>query len=172
MTCQLFPYTGCVTDTRWLSESEQRAWRAYLSVQAQLNARLARQMQAESELSLSDFEVLVHLTDTPNARVRAFELARLLQWEKSRLSHHLARMQRRGLVDREECPEDARGAFIVITPAGRAAIERAAPAHVEAVRQLVFDVLTGEQVEALREICEQVLTRLADEDPRAEVSGT
>jgi DNA-binding MarR family transcriptional regulator len=133
-------------------------------MQAQLTAQLNRQLQAESELSYSDFAVLVQLTDTPEERVRVFELARALQWEKSRLSHHLARMQRRGLVAREECPSDARGAFIVLTEHGRGAIEDAAPKHVETVRRLVFDALTPEQVDALAAISEQVLAKLAAED--------
>ncbi|KAA9149229.1 MarR family transcriptional regulator [Amycolatopsis acidicola] len=132
-------------------------------MQAQLTAALGRQLQNDSELSHSDFAVLVQLTDTPDERVRIFELARALQWEKSRLSHHLARMQRRGLVAREECPSDARGAFIVLTPEGRRAIEAAAPRHVETVRRLVFDALTPEQVDTFADISEQVLKRLADD---------
>jgi DNA-binding MarR family transcriptional regulator len=152
-----------VDDTRWLDEPEQRAWRGFLTMQGQLTARLSRQLLADSDLSLPDFEVLVQLTDSPENRVRAFELARALQWEKSRLSHHLARMQRRGLVGREGCPNDARGAFIVITPAGRKAIEEAAPHHVATVRRLFFDGLTPEQVQTLEKISDQVLARLAAE---------
>jgi len=131
-------------------------------MQAQLAAQLNRELQADSELSHSDFAVLVELTDVDDGRVRVMELARALQWEKSRLSHHLRRMQQRGLVAREECPSDARGAFIVLTAAGRAAIEAAAPKHVETVRRLVFDALTPEQVEALAAISDTVLARLAE----------
>jgi DNA-binding MarR family transcriptional regulator len=152
-----------VDDTRWLDESELRAWRGFLTMQGQLSARLNRQLQADSDLSLPDFEVLVQLTDSPENRVRAFELARALQWEKSRLSHHLARMHRRGLVGRDECANDARGAFIVITPAGRKAIEEAAPLHVATVRRLFFDGLTPEQLETLEKISDQVLARLTAE---------
>jgi DNA-binding MarR family transcriptional regulator len=150
--------------TRWLDEDEQHAWRGYLRMQGQLSARLNRQLQADSGLSLADFDVLVQLTDVPEARVRVSELARSLQWEKSRLSHHVARMERRGLVAREECTEDGRGAFVVLTDAGRDAIESAAPPHVDSVRRLVFDGLTPAQVRALSTITEQVLARLdADE---------
>lgn len=155
---QLFQYTAGVT--RWLSDDEQRAWRAFVSLQAKLNSQLNRELQAESDLSLADFEVLVHLTDRDDGRVRAFELAKGIQWEKSRLSHHLARMKRRGLIDRVECDEDARGSYIELTPEGRRAIEHAAPGHVETVRRLIFDQLTPEQVQALRTISETVLNQL------------
>jgi DNA-binding MarR family transcriptional regulator len=149
-----------VTDPRWLDEHEQQAWRRYLDMQAQLQARLHRELQRESSLSLADFDVLVALTDRPDTRIRVLELAEALQWEKSRLSHHLVRMQRRGLIEREDCPEDARGAFVVLTAAGRRAIENAAPAHVETVRRLVFDGLDAAQVHALADIAEIVLGRL------------
>lgn len=165
MMCQLFPYAGVVTETRWLTAREQCAWRTYLDMHAQLMARLHRQLQADAGLSLSDFDVLVQLTDRDDPSVRVLELAASLHWEKSRLSHHLARMQRRGLVARQECPDDARGAFVVLTEAGRRAIEQAAPAHVETVRDLVFDQLSAEQVEGLRHIAEQVLARLDGEAP-------
>jgi DNA-binding MarR family transcriptional regulator len=146
--------------TRWLDDTEQHAWRGYLRMQGKLSARLNRQLQADSGLSLADFDVLVHLTDVPDAKVRVSELARALQWEKSRLSHHVARMERRGLVAREECADDGRGAFVVLTAQGRAAIEGAAPPHVDAVRHLVFDTLSPEQIRVLGQISDQVLARL------------
>ncbi|MCE0764421.1 MarR family transcriptional regulator [Pseudonocardia kujensis] len=146
--------------TRWLDEREQRAWRGYLAMQAQLQARLHRRLQADSGLSYADFDVLVALTDRAGEQVRVLELAEALQWEKSRLSHHLSRMQKRGLVEREECADDARGAFVVLTAEGRRAIEGAAPAHVEAVRELMFDGLDADQVDALAGIAETVLGRI------------
>lgn len=149
-----------MTETRWLDEQESRAWRGYLAMHTQLVARLHRQLQQDSGLSLADFEVLVRLTDQPEPRMRVGELGQLLQWEKSRLSHHLGRMQKRGLVRREDCPDDARGAFIALTEQGRTAIEQAAPGHVETVRELLFDALTDEQVEAFGAIVGRVLERL------------
>lgn len=153
-----------MTETRWLTDREQHAWRGYLAMHVQLTARLHRQLQADSGLSLADFDVLVQLTDRPDTQARVLELADALQWEKSRLSHHLARMQRRGLITREECPDDARGAFVVLSDQGRQAIEQAAPAHVDTVRDLVFDQLTTDQVDTLRTITQNVLARL-HEDP-------
>ena len=94
-----------------------------------------------------------------------FEIAGALAWEQSRVSHQLARMQRRGLVARQECQADARGAFVVLTEAGRAAIERAAQAHVETVRELVFDGLSRDQLTALTAITSRVLDRLQATQP-------
>src|ERR1700710_2840237 len=153
----------------WLSPDEQRAWRALLQMTAQLDTEVNRQLQDTSGLSKADYDVLVPLSETPQGKLRPFELAQALSWEQSRLSHHLGRMQRRGLVEREECASDRRGAFVVLTDAGRAAIERAAPAHVETVRQLVFDGLTREQVRTLAEIGNHVLNRL--QDARATAPG-
>ena len=147
--------------SRWLTEEEQRAWRGLLRMTAQLNARANRQLQEEYGISLPDYEVLVALSEAPEGRLRVFEVADALAWEQSRVSHQLARMQRRGLIAREYCATDARGAFAVLTAAGRAAIEQAAPAHVELVRQLVFDELSRGQVSALTEITTRVLDRLA-----------
>jgi len=151
--------------TRWLSDEEQAAWRGLLQMTSRLNARLNRQLLDAHGLSLADYEVLVPLSETPEGRLRVFEIAGLLSWEQSRLSHHLARMQRRGLVERQECPTDRRGAFIVLTGAGRAAITAAAPGHVDLVRQLVFDELTPEQVATLAEVSARVLHREQAEPP-------
>jgi DNA-binding MarR family transcriptional regulator len=156
-----------MTDPRWLDERQQRAWRGYLAMQARLQARLNRQLQADSGMSLADFDVLVALTDRPGVRMRVLELAEALQWEKSRLSHHLARMERRGLIQRQDCPDDARGAFVALTDEGRRAIERAAPAHVETVRTLVFDGLEPDQIDTLADIAEVVLNRIETGRPSA-----
>ena len=147
--------------SRWLTDEEQRAWRGLLRMTAQLNARANRLLLQEYGISLTDYEVLVVLSEAPEGRLRVFEVADALAWEQSRVSHQLARMQRRGLITREGCATDARGAFAVLTKAGRAAIERAAPAHVEQVRQLVFDGLGPGQVAALTEVTTRVLDRLA-----------
>lgn len=153
-----------MTGTRWLDEREQRAWRGHLAVAARLQAELNRRLQAESGLSLADFDVLVALSER-GAPMRVTELAEALQWEKSRLSHHLSRMQRRALVERQDCPDDARGAFIVLSPTGRRAVEQAAPGHVEAVRELVFDGLDDAQVDAWADASDVVLRRIAGAQP-------
>lgn len=166
MTCQLQAWQNdsvpptSAPDPRWLTEREQLAWRAMLAMWTRLNAQLAREMAADSDLSMADFSVLVALTDTCAGRTRAFSLAEALQWEKSRLSHQLARMEKRGLIERTECAEDGRGQMVGVTAAGRAAIEAAAPAHVAAVRRLFLDALSEEQVDALTEIARAALQRI------------
>jgi DNA-binding MarR family transcriptional regulator len=144
----------------WLSDKQQHVWRGWLAATALLPAALHRELQDDAGLSLPDFEVLVHLTERPEGRGRVTDLARALSWEKSRASHHLTRMERRGLVRREECRDDGRGAFVVLTPAGRTTIERAAPGHVRTVRSLVFDQLTEEEVDALETVLGKMLARL------------
>jgi len=143
----------------WLDEDEQRAWRGFLSVHAQMTARLHRDLQASSGLSIADYEILVVLTDVPERSLRMFEVGERLQWEKSRVSKQVSRMERRGLVERRDCADDRRGAFVDLTDAGRAAIEAAAPGHVELVRRLFIDPLSREQVEALGAITGAILER-------------
>jgi DNA-binding MarR family transcriptional regulator len=148
------------SDVRWLTADQERLWRRWLTLNARLSATLHKELQDNAGLSMPDFEVLVHLTDTPDGRIRVTDLARLLQWERSRVSHHVSRMERRRLVQRVECAEDGRGAFIVITPQGRAAIEQAAPGHVDTVRRLVFDALNPQEVDVLGTIIDNALTHL------------
>lgn len=136
---------------------------AWLDAHAGLSARLNRELQASSGLSLCDYDVLVHLTDVPEGRLRAFELGEGLAWEKSRVSRQVGRMASRGLVTREASPEDGRGAYVTITPAGRRAIEEAAPARVELVRQLLFDGLSAAQVRNLSTVALSVIRRLGEQ---------
>ena len=136
-------------EVRWLNEREERAWRALQFMQMRLEGELARQLAADSGLSYPDYLVLVALTDRPDGRMRLFELGGVLGWEKSRLSHHIARMADRGLVTKEKCDTDRRGAYVVVTSEGRTEIEAAAPGHVAAVRRLFVDRLTPAQLDAV-----------------------
>jgi DNA-binding MarR family transcriptional regulator len=145
---------------RWLSEREAAAWRGLQTMQLQLNATLARELAGDSDLSYPDYMVLVALTDQPDGRRRPFELAGDLGWEKSRVSHHVSRMVRRGLVDRVRCPSDQRGSFVVITDKGYTALAAAAPGHVGAVRRYVIDRLSPEQLDTLAAISAVVLSAL------------
>ena len=163
------------SDVRWLTAEDERVWRRWLTLNARLSATLQRELQDDAGLSMPDFEVLVHLTDSPEGRVRVTDLGRLLQWERSRVSHHVTRMERRRLVQRVDCAEDGRGAFVVITPQGRAAIEQAAPGHVNTVRRLVFDALSPEELDAFAKIIDKALAQLdnqAGPPPNAESALT
>ncbi|GAB2837490.1 MarR family transcriptional regulator [Actinocorallia aurea] len=131
-----------------------------MDMHAELWASVARDLQTRSGLSQGDYAILASLSEAPDHRQRVTELARAIQWERSRLSHQLSRMEKRGLIVRAECPEDARGAFAEITPQGLAVITAAAPEHVESVRRHLFDALTPEQVEALAGVSEAVLAGL------------
>ena len=155
-------------DSPWLSDEAEQLWRRWLRLNALLPGVLHRELQADADLSLPDFDVLVRLTDSPEGRVRVTDLARALHWERSRVSHHVTRMERRGLVKREECHTDGRGAWVVLTTQGRTAIERAAPAHVATVRRLVFDALTPQEAEVMATVVGKVLARL--EGNNAQVS--
>lgn len=147
-------------DSPWLSADAQLLWRRWLQLNAELPVVLHRELQADAGLSLSDFEVLVNLTDTPDGRVRVTDLARQMNWERSRVSHDVTRMQRRGLVERSECRDDGRGAWVVLTKQGRSAIARAAPGHAATVRRLIFDNLTPDEVAVMNGVIDKVLSRL------------
>lgn len=149
----------------WLTDNQQRVWRQWLSVQARFPAALNRQLQSDHQLSLQDFDVLVHLSEAPEGRLRISALAEQIQWEQSRLSHHLRRMEQRGLVRRDPCPEDARGFFAILTESGEARLLAAAPGHVGAVRQHLFDRLRPAQLTALDEITDAILSGLAEPAP-------
>ena len=151
-------------DDPWLDDRQQRLWRAWVALSSQLPAALHRQLQADSGLSLQDFEVLVHLTDAADGRVRVSDLARCAGWERSRLSHQLRRMEQRGLVERSECSEDARGTMIALTPRGRAALEKAAPGHVAAVRRHFVDLVEPGEVPVLAAVFRRVRDALGRSD--------
>jgi DNA-binding MarR family transcriptional regulator len=152
-----------MTQPEWLDEREAHVWRTFRQMNAELLAHLGRRLVADSGLSEGDYGVLVHLSEAPEGRLRAFELVAALQWEKSRLSHHLRRMEGRGLVERHDCTSDARGAHVQITDLGRSAIGAAAPQHVADVRRYFIDALTPEQQDMLSEISETVLARLGED---------
>ena len=157
-------------EVRWLNEREEAAWRSLQFMQMRLEGELARQLATDSGLSYPDYLVLVALTDRPDGRMRLFELAGVLGWEKSRLSHHVGRMADRRLVKKEKCDSDRRGAYVVITEGGRQDIEAAAPGHVATVRRLFVDRLTPTQLHAIGEAAAIVLAAL-DEPATAGASG-
>src|SRR5438309_9445939 len=145
---------------RWLDDREAHRWRSWLRLNQELLSKLEEQIGREGDLSGPDYAVLVPLSAAPDGMLRARELGREILWDRSRLSHHLGRMEKRGLVVREECAEDARGAMVRMTDAGHAAIKRAAPGHVAGTRRHFFDHLSNKEVDLLTTVFDRVLANL------------
>lgn len=143
---------------RWLDEDQQRVWRNYLAMVTRLQAAMNRQLQTDCGLSLADYEVLVALSE--RGPLRVYELVDELGWEQSRLSHQLARMRTRGLLERQDSDQDRRGAVIDVTASGRRALAAAAPGHVELVRSVVFDGMSPAQLRAFDDLTATALARL------------
>jgi DNA-binding MarR family transcriptional regulator len=144
----------------WLSEDQQRVWRNYLAMSAELQMEMNRQLQRDCGLSLADYDVLVALDERDVCRVN--ELGDRLGWEQSRLSHQLRRMRSRGLVERHGADDDRRGATVELTGKGRAALASAAPGHVDLVRDVVFDGLGPAELRVLDRWTSLVLERLRE----------
>ena len=138
---------------RQLPTTEQlRTWREFIETAETLRSELASRLQADSALSPGDYAVLLALSEAPARRKRSSDLAAHIGWERSRLSHHLGRMERRGLIRREECATDTRGAEVVLASVGAAAFRAATVPHLRAVRDLFVDALTPEQLQAVGEV--------------------
>ena len=151
------------TEPHWLDPREDRAWRAFRHAHHQLTLRLDRHLLQDSALTEADYEILAVLSGHPTGHMPAQELAALVRWEKSRLSHQVRRMQERGLIAREPNPADGRSAMICLLPAGRRAIQDAAPQHVHNVRQHFIDLFTPAELDTLAALNERVLRHLAEE---------
>src|SRR3954451_18395113 len=147
-------------ETRWLDPEEQKAWRAWLYSTLLLQDRLARELTHETGISHAYYEILVALSETPQAPMRMSWLADRCLSSRSRLSHAVSRLEERGWVRRQVCESDGRGQLAVLTDDGFAALEAAAPVHVTGVRVHLFDQLTPQQVENMRDIGETLLRHL------------
>ncbi|MEJ5928131.1 MarR family winged helix-turn-helix transcriptional regulator [Corynebacterium sp. H128] len=143
---------------RWLTDEEQILWRLILNSIRHLERGMEDTLQQESGIGASEFAVLVSLSEAEDCGMRLRDLCQLLEWDRSRASHQITRMERRGLVLKHKCSDDARGVLVTITDDGLRRLEAAAPGHVESVRRLVFDQLTGEEVDFLRTLLERLVT--------------
>jgi DNA-binding MarR family transcriptional regulator len=153
--------------TRWLTEDEQRLWRGWLAASMLLPERLNRDLQEQHGLTGTDYQVLVELSESPERRMRMSTLAERTQLSRSRLSHQIDRMTTAGLVNRQECAQDGRGMFAVLTEQGWETIVAAAPDHVESVRRHLVDRLTPEQFEAFGQACITVADALRASDAKS-----
>jgi DNA-binding MarR family transcriptional regulator len=139
-----------------------RAWLGYRRMHLLLNAQVNRDLTRDSGLSEPDYDVLSNLSAAPDRRRRLSELAARMLWSQSRLSHHVTRMEQRGLVLRDECESDGRGSVVVLTEDGLRTLHAAAPKHVTSVRRHIIDLLSPEQIEALADISETVVAHLGE----------
>ncbi|GAA0609381.1 winged helix-turn-helix transcriptional regulator [Kribbella sandramycini] len=146
-----------MTEPRWLNAREARLWQAWRDTQRELNRVLEARLIANSGLSGADYALLHPLSSSADGVLRTRDLGRSVGWERSRLSHQVSRMEKRGLVSREECADDARGSMVRLTELGRKAVEAAAPDHVEAARAYFFDHLSPAEVGELTAVLERVL---------------
>lgn len=151
-------------EPRWLDELEMRAWRALLRAQALLTNRLDAELAADAGLALADYEVLVFLSEAPGHRLRMSELAGAVLVTRSGLTRRVDRLAAEGLVARERCPEDRRGAFAVLTPAGERCLAEVAPVHLRGVREHFVDRLTRKQLTALADALSAVADARSEDD--------
>jgi DNA-binding MarR family transcriptional regulator len=134
------------------TSAELRTWREFIETVDTLSWRLAGRLQAESSLSPGDYQVLLALSEADGRRLRPSELAVVIGWERSRLSHHLGRMEKRGLISRDPCAADGRGAEVVLAAHGSDCFRRATIPHLRAVRELFIDALSPQQLAAAQDI--------------------
>jgi DNA-binding MarR family transcriptional regulator len=153
-----------MSTTRWLDETEQAAWRSWLKVMRLLPAHLEDRLHERHGLSMTDYQVMVEVSESREQRLRMTELAQRTQLSKSRLSHQIGRMEQAGLIVRTQCPADRRGQWAELTEQGWELLRAAAPGHVADVRELFFDLLTPEQVRVLADAQHKVAHRL-DQSP-------
>jgi DNA-binding MarR family transcriptional regulator len=146
-------------------------WRSLLDTTAELRKVLSAQLQ-ESGLSPGDYQVLLALKEAEGSRLRSSELATTIEWERSRLSHHLGRMEQRGLIRREDCATDNRGAEVSLTESGAAAFRRASAPHLRAIKKHFVDALTSEQLEALADVLQSLQRHLHAEESAGYTGGT
>ncbi|OFT84942.1 MarR family winged helix-turn-helix transcriptional regulator [Corynebacterium sp. HMSC29G08] len=126
-------------EPRWLNEDEQRLWRLMLTASNKISRGMDETLQAMSGLSAPEYAVLVALSESPEMELRLHQLCENLEWDRSRTSHQVTRMAKRGLVEKKRCPGDARGVLVSLTDQGVECLEDAVPGHVDYVRRVVFE---------------------------------
>jgi len=152
--------TATKTETVWLSELQQWAWRAYINGSTLLFERLDRDLREQFDVSLPEYEILVRLSESPHRSMRMALLASSVSHSRSRVTHTIARMEGKGLVERSACPTDGRGVIATLTPQGWDRLVAAAPVHVEGVRTHLVDVADEDDLAAVGRVFHEVGQRL------------
>jgi DNA-binding MarR family transcriptional regulator len=156
--------------TEWLTTEQQQHWRAYLAATTLLDEKLSRELQAAHGLTLADYEILVRLSEAPDRRLRMSQLAAHTLASRSRLSHQVDRLEKSGVVERQACESDRRGANAVLTQHGWDVLVAAAPTHVSGVRRHLVDLLTAEEFAAMGKALAIVASHLQGMEPECENS--
>lgn len=151
-----------MTEPRWLTDAEMHTWLGYRRMRNLLDLQLTRDLGADSGLSDADYDVLTAVSEAPGRRLRLGELAASIRWSMSRLSHHVSRMEQRGLVTRAGSTDDGRGATVALTDTGWTTTQAAAIHHVASVRRHFIDLLDEHDVAALGHIADKVLAHLTE----------
>ncbi|MFJ9543420.1 MarR family winged helix-turn-helix transcriptional regulator [Streptomyces sp. NPDC101225] len=152
--------------TRWLTSKEQRAWRAYIAATHLLEDAIDRQLQQDAGMPHLYYSILANLSEAPGRSLRMTDLAEKSKITRSRLTYAVTRLEKDGLIRREDCQWDKRSSFATLTDEGMAVLERTAPGHVETVRSLLFDRLTPQQVEQLEDIFSGIAQALESDAER------
>src|SRR5690554_2039572 len=160
MTCQLNGKMLCMSEVSEVTSEEWQVWRSFYAMRRQLDRALENQLQADAGISSADYEILLALFESPHRRLRSRDLAELIGWEKSRISHQVTRMEARGLVERTECEDDLRGTWVGITADGRRAALGAMREHASTIRSIFFDALSADELAALDSASDKVLTAI------------
>jgi DNA-binding MarR family transcriptional regulator len=161
-----------VTDESTLTGAEWGTWRSFRSMRRQLDRALEAQLQRDSAISIPEFEILFTLNDVTSRQLRIKDIAAHTGWEKSRVSHQVSRLERRGLLVRRECETDGRGSWLSLTPAGQRAVTDATLAHSEAIRTYFFAVLHGDDEARLLAFSRRVLEAIDGALPDSDVAVT
>ena len=158
--------TGTASRKKSPTAHDLHVWREFLETSEHLRSMLASRLQSESELSTGDYAVLLALSEAEGKRIRSSELADRIDWERSRLSHHLGRMESRGLVAREKCVADNRGAEVVLTEDGATRFRRASAPHLRAIQELFVDALSVDLLQQVDDVTQALKSHLAELDER------
>ncbi|QIK77126.1 MarR family winged helix-turn-helix transcriptional regulator [Nocardioides piscis] len=156
-------------DPRWLDEVQQRSWRALVIGTTLLMDRLDDDLRRNFNISLTEYEILVRLSEREGRSLRMAQLADALAHSRSRVTHTIARMERAGWVVRAATPEDGRGIVATMTDAGLELLEKAAPMHVEGVRSYLVDVAADDDFVALGRVMDAVADELISGHPEMEI---
>lgn len=175
MTCRIFAFVRCdlkvwgMTEPRWLTDDEQHLWRLLLDAERAANRCIEETLQSGHQITAPEFSVLVALSEAEDRMLRLRDLCCQLRWDRSRTSHQVTRMERRGLVEKCKCEGDARGVEVKLTEDGMRRLEAAAPDHVESVRRVIFDNIDDQDIDVLT----RFFTRVRDSytRPGAPVRG-